>query len=162
MWMSWLKLLGPLLAPFVSKAVNLASAAYIARTLARPAIPVSMFAEASLHLSGAAAKSWTADGARRGPTNPERGLGMRSSPLRRSATASWVLSEGYELLDSQCRTKSVVLCLQQQYVAARLCVLWLIILGISQWQKTAQGEGDLHLPHQQPDNDSAAESFWLA
>ena len=88
------KLLGPLLAPFVSKAVNLASAAYIARTLARPAIPASKFAEASRKLSGAAATSWSADVARRTLSSPERGFGIRSSPLRRSATASWVLSEG--------------------------------------------------------------------
>ena len=88
------KLLGPLLAPFVSKAVNLASAAYVARTLARPAIPMSKFEEASLELSGAAATSWSADVARRTHANHERGLGIRSSPLRRSATASWVLSEG--------------------------------------------------------------------
>ena len=92
------ELLGPLLAPLVSKAVNLASAAFVARTLARPAIPVSNFAEASLACSGAAATSWSADRARRGPTNPEQAFGSRLTPLRRSATASWVLSEGYELL----------------------------------------------------------------
>ena len=76
-------------------AVNLASAAYVARTLARPAISVSKFAGASLQPSGAAATSWAADVARRGTSLSEGEIGTRSAPLRRSATASWVLSEGY-------------------------------------------------------------------
>ena len=60
-----------------------------------PAISASKFADASFQRSGAAAESWAADVARRGSSLSMRESGARSAPLRRSATASWVLSEGY-------------------------------------------------------------------
>lgn len=89
------ELLGPLLAPLVSKAVNLASAAYVARTLARPAIPASKSADACQHSPSSSSARSSTDKSKAGSTAlwdaPEADL----QPLRRSATASWILSEGY-------------------------------------------------------------------
>ncbi len=88
------EMLGPMLAPFISKAVNLASAAYMARTLARPAIPASTFATASQQpwRSALSVRSYTVE--RRGGTASARSSEAELPMLRRSATASWVLSEG--------------------------------------------------------------------
>ena len=88
------ELLGPLLAPLVGKAVNLASAAFVARTLARPAIPVSKFAEAGCQPSMSSAATCRKDEGYRGASAFQHGSEDDSLPLRRSATASWVLSEG--------------------------------------------------------------------
>ena len=88
------EMLGPMLAPFISKAVNLASAAYVARTLARPAIPASTFAAASRQPWRSTLSARSGTGGRREGTACARTSEAELPMLRRSATASWVLSEG--------------------------------------------------------------------
>ena len=85
-------LLGPLLAPLVGKAVNLASAAYVARSLAQPALLTSGFADACREPVCTSPVSGSTDESRAGSEGDASSDEM--VPLQRSATTSWVLTDG--------------------------------------------------------------------
>ena len=85
-------LLGPLLAPLVGKAVNLASAAYVARTLAQPALLTSGFADACHEPGCTSFVPGLSDESQAGSEGDASSEEM--VPLQRSATTSWILTEG--------------------------------------------------------------------
>ena len=85
-------LLGPLLTPLVGKAVNLASAAYVARTLAQPALLTSEFADACHEPGCTCPAPGSTDESQAGSEGDTCSDEMM--PLQRSATTSWILTEG--------------------------------------------------------------------
>ena len=81
-----------MLAPLVGKAVNLASAAYVARSLAQPALLTSGFADACQEPGCTSPVPGSTDESRAGSEADASSDEM--VPLQRSATTSWILTEG--------------------------------------------------------------------